>query len=47
MGSNITATPASKPSSAQFMRGGTKPNVMWCDPAGTVTVNSRARGSVG
>jgi hypothetical protein len=34
VGTNISATPASKPSSAQFTPGGTKLNVMWCDPAG-------------
>ncbi len=37
VGTNISATPASKPRSAQFMPGGAKLNVMWCDPAGTVT----------
>jgi hypothetical protein len=39
VGTNISATPASKPSSAQFTPGGTKLNVMWLnvmwrDPAG-------------
>jgi hypothetical protein len=37
VGTTISATPASKPSSAQFMPGPTKLNMMWCDPADTVT----------
>jgi len=40
---NIGATPASKQSAVQFMPGGTKLNVMWCDSASTVTAGNSPR----
>jgi len=37
VGANMSAHPPSRPRTAQFIPGGTKVNVIWCDPAGTVT----------
>jgi hypothetical protein len=37
VGVSISASDPSKARTAQFIPGGVKLNVMWCDPAGIVT----------